>query len=37
VTVNGARRALPAHADGESVGVTPVTVEIRPRALRLFR
>ena len=37
VTITGARRALPAHADGESVGVTPVTFEVRPEALRLFR
>lgn len=37
VTVEGVRRALPAHADGVSIGVTPVTFEIRPRSLRLFR
>jgi diacylglycerol kinase (ATP) len=37
VTISGARRALPAHADGVSVGTTPVTFEIRPRSLRLFR
>lgn len=37
VEVVGTRRALPAHADGESVGVTPVTFEVRPRALRVFR
>ncbi|MEA2652628.1 MAG: hypothetical protein QOI85_2349 [Chloroflexota bacterium] len=37
VTIEGTRRALPAHADGVSIGVTPVTFEVRPRALRLFR
>ena len=37
VTVEGVRRALPAHADGVSVGLTPVTFEVRPGALRIFR
>jgi diacylglycerol kinase (ATP) len=37
VTVEGVRRALPAHADGVSIGFTPVTFEVRPRALRIFR
>ena len=37
VTIEGLRRALPAHADGVSIGMTPVTFEVRPRALRLFR
>jgi diacylglycerol kinase family enzyme len=37
ITVEGVRRALPAHADGISVGFTPVTFEIRPGALRVFR
>ncbi|MEO5987101.1 MAG: diacylglycerol kinase family protein [Candidatus Limnocylindria bacterium] len=37
VTVEGIRRALPAHADGVSIGVTPVTFEVRPRSLRVFR
>ena len=37
VSIEGVRRALPAHADGASIGVTPVTFEVRPRALRLFR
>ncbi len=37
VTVEGVRRALPAHADGVSIGFTPVTLEVRPKALRLFR
>ena len=36
VEIVGVRRALPAHADGESIGRTPVTLEIRPGALRLF-
>jgi diacylglycerol kinase (ATP) len=37
VTIEGTRRALPAHADGESIGVTPVTFEVRAAALRIFR
>ena len=37
VTIEGTRRALPAHADGVSIGVTPVTFEVRPAALRVFR
>jgi diacylglycerol kinase (ATP) len=37
VTIEGARRSLPAHADGVSIGSTPVTFEVRPKALRLFR
>jgi diacylglycerol kinase (ATP) len=37
VTIEGTRRALPAHADGVSIGLTPVTLEVRPGALRIFR
>jgi diacylglycerol kinase (ATP) len=37
VTVRGAKRVLPAHADGRSIGVTPVTFEVQPGALRVFR
>ncbi len=37
VTVEGVVRALPAHADGVSIGLTPVTFEVRSRALRVFR
>ena len=37
VEIVGTRRALPAHADGESIGLTPVVFEVRPRALRVFR
>ncbi|HET8776789.1 MAG TPA: hypothetical protein VFN76_03925, partial [Candidatus Limnocylindria bacterium] len=37
ITIEGGRRALPAHADGVSIGATPVTFEVRPKALRLFR
>jgi diacylglycerol kinase family enzyme len=37
VTIEGVRRALPAHADGVSIGFTPVTFEVRPGALRVFR
>jgi diacylglycerol kinase (ATP) len=36
ITVESLRRALPAHADGVSIGVTPITVEIRPGSLRVF-
>jgi len=36
VMIAGTRRALPAHADGTSIGFTPVTFEVRPRALRIF-
>jgi diacylglycerol kinase (ATP) len=37
VTIEGVGRALPAHADGVSIGLTPVTFEVRPGALRIFR
>jgi diacylglycerol kinase (ATP) len=37
VTIEGRRRSLPAHADGVIVGTTPVTFEVRPEALRIFR
>jgi diacylglycerol kinase (ATP) len=37
VKVEGIRRALPAHADGVSIGFTPVTFEVRAAALRIFR
>ena len=37
ITVEGVRRALPAHADGVSIGFTPVTFEVHPGALRVFR
>ncbi len=37
VRIEGVRRALLAHADGVSIGTTPVTLEVRPRALRLYR
>jgi diacylglycerol kinase (ATP) len=37
VEIVGTRRALPAHADGESIGTTPVVFEVRPGALRVFR
>jgi diacylglycerol kinase (ATP) len=37
VEIVGTRRALPAHADGESIGTTPVVFEVRPAALRVFR
>jgi diacylglycerol kinase (ATP) len=37
VTIEGVRRALPAHAEGVSIGLTPVTFEVKPAALRVFR
>ncbi len=37
ITVRGAHRVLPAHADGGSIGVTPVTFEIQPGSLKVFR
>ena len=37
VTIEGTRRALPAHADGVTIGLTPVTLEVRPHSLRIFR
>ena len=37
VTIEGVRRALPAHADGVGIGLTPVTFEVRPGALRVYR
>jgi diacylglycerol kinase (ATP) len=37
ITVQGLRRVLPAHADGRSIGVTPVSFEVQPGALRVFR
>jgi diacylglycerol kinase (ATP) len=36
VVVGGLRHTLPAHADGQSIGVTPIAVVVRPGALRLF-
>jgi diacylglycerol kinase (ATP) len=37
ITVRGARQALPVHADGKSMGLTPVTFGVRPGGLRIFR
>jgi diacylglycerol kinase (ATP) len=37
VTVRGARRTLPAHVDGRSIGPTPVSFAVQPGALRIFR
>ena len=37
VTVQAVRGVLPAHADGRSIGLTPVTFSVRPGALRVFR
>ncbi len=37
VTVEAVNGVLPAHADGRSIGTTPVTFTVRPGALRVFR
>jgi diacylglycerol kinase (ATP) len=37
VTVRGEHRVLPAHADGRVIGITPVTFEVQPGSLRVFR
>jgi diacylglycerol kinase (ATP) len=37
IAISGARRILPAHADGRSVGTTPIRVAVDPGALRVFR
>lgn len=37
VMVEGIRGALPVHADGVAIGVTPATFGVRPRALRILR
>jgi diacylglycerol kinase (ATP) len=36
IHVAGVRRALPAHADGESIGTTPVAFAVMPGGLRIF-
>jgi diacylglycerol kinase (ATP) len=36
VVVGGLRHTLPAHADGRSMGITPIAVTVRPAALRIF-
>lgn len=37
ITIRGARRVLPAHVDGSSIGVTPVTFQVQAGGLRVFR
>jgi diacylglycerol kinase (ATP) len=37
VMVQAVHGVLPAHADGRSIGLTPVTFRVRPGALRVFR
>lgn len=37
VRIAGLHRALPAHADGQLIGTTPVEFKMRPGALRVFR
>jgi diacylglycerol kinase (ATP) len=37
VEIRGERHVLPAHADGRVIGVTPVTFEVQPGALRVLR
>jgi diacylglycerol kinase (ATP) len=36
IEIIGTHRTLPAHADGEPLGVTPVVFAVRPAALRIF-
>ena len=36
VSIAGVHRTLPAHADGESIGTTPVTFGVTPGGLRVF-
>lgn len=36
IVAGGLRHTLPVHADGRSIGITPVAVTVRPRALRIF-
>jgi diacylglycerol kinase (ATP) len=36
VEIAGMHRFLPVHADGESLGVTPVAFAVKPAALRIF-
>jgi diacylglycerol kinase (ATP) len=36
LTVAGVHRTLPAHADGEPIGVTPVAISVMPGGLRIF-
>jgi diacylglycerol kinase (ATP) len=36
VEIAGMHRLLPVHADGESLGVTPVACAVKPAALRIF-
>ena len=37
LTVRGVNRVLPAHTDGQSIGVTPVSFAVQPGALCVFR
>jgi diacylglycerol kinase (ATP) len=37
VRIEAVRGVLPAHADGHSIGLTPVSFSVRPAALRVFR
>jgi len=37
VSIQALRGTLPVHADGTSIGVTPVSFNVRPGALRVFR
>ena len=36
IVAGGLRHTLPVHADGRSIGITPVAVTVRPGALRIF-
>jgi diacylglycerol kinase family enzyme len=37
VVIHGGRRALPVHADGSAIGLTPVAIAVQPGSLRIFR
>lgn len=37
VAIHGVRRVVPVHADGRSIGTTPVAFAVDPGALRVFR
>jgi diacylglycerol kinase family enzyme len=36
VDIAGLRRLVPVHADGESLGMTPIAFAVRPAGLRIF-
>jgi diacylglycerol kinase (ATP) len=36
IEITGLRRLLPVHADGESLGMTPIAIGVHPTGLRIF-